>query len=312
MSEQENNDVQQQELDDNLEYDANSSDLNESDDRDSDIDQEDEDDESQKYEKDKDRKESEKQIQQETARILTPPHKQSISSKNSRKSSQNHLNSNSDRLNLKYYKSFQDNDLYPIKASSFFKLESLLFDALGFKNEPPTQDYLKKPQPQQQTSTVDEQDNLIRNDLNDLEKLNQLETGLSSCIFINDMNILNDRLKFNDLSTKYDNYFEKANLKSAKTNTTTKSIVSTVGNVEYKRILMDYEQQREKFINKAKLVTVVLNEPGVRPRKSGKILICKKSLNNFDTILNEISNLFRIDYTSLKRLYDLNGIQVIF
>jgi hypothetical protein len=315
---------QQQDLDDNLEYDANSSDLNEPADQESDMDQEEEEEE-ERNEEDYNQlktdvnnpKESDNESENDNLEgkngNLTPPFKQSISSKNSRKSSQNYLNSNSDTLNLKYYKSFQDDVLYPIQANSFFKLESLLFDALGFKNQPPTQEYLKKTQQQQQqqSTPADEQDYRIRNDLNDLDKLNQLENGLVTCSFINDMNMLNERLKFNDLSSKFGSYFDKINLKSAKTNTTAKSTVSTAGNVEYKRILIDYERQREKFRNKAKLVTVVLNEPNVRPRKSGKILVCKRNLNNFDTILNEISNLFRIDYTSVKRLYDLNGIQVI-
>ena len=143
-------------------------------------------------------------------------------------------------------------------------------------------------------------------------RLNQLNANQLTCAYINDMNVLNETLKLNDLTNLFGGVLENKMTKSAKSNaTSTKSTLGINVNSEYRNMLDEYEKQSEKTKNKAKLVTIVLNESNVRPRRSGKLLISRKQTTNFDSGLNEISNMFKVDYALIKRLFDLNGIQVI-
>jgi hypothetical protein len=67
------------------------------------------------------------------------------------------------------------------------------------------------------------------------------------------------------------------------------------------------KQERNK--NSSKIITIILNQ-SIRPRRIGRLLLNKRNTTNLDAMLSEISNLFKMDYTSIKKLYSLNGKEV--
>ncbi|XP_054460808.1 serine/threonine-protein kinase DCLK2 isoform X2 [Anoplopoma fimbria] len=70
------------------------------------------------------------------------------------------------------------------------------------------------------------------------------------------------------------------------------------------------ELQREtKDFIKPKLVTVIRS--GVKPRKAVRILLNKKTAHSFDQVLTDITDAIKLDSGAVRRLYTLEGKQII-
>ncbi|XP_042341145.1 serine/threonine-protein kinase DCLK2 isoform X2 [Plectropomus leopardus] len=70
------------------------------------------------------------------------------------------------------------------------------------------------------------------------------------------------------------------------------------------------EQQREsKDFIKPKLVTVIRS--GVKPRKAVRILLNKKTAHSFEQVLTDITDAIKLDSGAVRRLYTLEGKQII-
>ncbi|XP_078118926.1 LOW QUALITY PROTEIN: serine/threonine-protein kinase DCLK2 [Sander vitreus] len=75
-------------------------------------------------------------------------------------------------------------------------------------------------------------------------------------------------------------------------------------------ITLKNEVQREsKDFIKPKLVTVIRN--GVKPRKAVRILLNKKTAHSFDQVLTDITDAIKLDSGAVRRLYTLEGKQII-
>ncbi|XP_032395019.1 serine/threonine-protein kinase DCLK2 isoform X3 [Etheostoma spectabile] len=75
-------------------------------------------------------------------------------------------------------------------------------------------------------------------------------------------------------------------------------------------ITLKNELQREsKDFIKPKLVTVIRN--GVKPRKAVRILLNKKTAHSFDQVLTDITDAIKLDSGAVRRLYTLEGKQII-
>ncbi|XP_059408486.1 LOW QUALITY PROTEIN: serine/threonine-protein kinase DCLK2-like [Carassius carassius] len=68
------------------------------------------------------------------------------------------------------------------------------------------------------------------------------------------------------------------------------------------------EQESKDFI-KPKLVTVIRS--GVKPRKAVRILLNKKTVHSFEQVLTDITDAIKLDSGAVKRLYTLEGKQII-
>ncbi|XP_058634211.1 serine/threonine-protein kinase DCLK2 isoform X6 [Onychostoma macrolepis] len=68
------------------------------------------------------------------------------------------------------------------------------------------------------------------------------------------------------------------------------------------------ERESKDFI-KPKLVTVIRS--GVKPRKAVRILLNKKTAHSFDQVLTDITDAIKLDSGAVKRLYTLEGKQII-
>ncbi|XP_046901884.1 serine/threonine-protein kinase DCLK2 isoform X1 [Hypomesus transpacificus] len=74
--------------------------------------------------------------------------------------------------------------------------------------------------------------------------------------------------------------------------------------------LVKSELQREsKDFIKPKLVTVIRS--GVKPRKAVRILLNKKTAHSFEQVLTDITDAIKLDSGAVKRLYTLEGKQII-
>ncbi|KAF3852490.1 hypothetical protein F7725_005845 [Dissostichus mawsoni] len=70
------------------------------------------------------------------------------------------------------------------------------------------------------------------------------------------------------------------------------------------------ELQREsKDFIKPKLVTVIRS--GVKPRKAVRVLLNKKTAHSFDQVLTDITDAIKLDSGAVRRLYTLEGKQII-
>ncbi|XP_048855772.1 serine/threonine-protein kinase DCLK2 isoform X1 [Brienomyrus brachyistius] len=69
------------------------------------------------------------------------------------------------------------------------------------------------------------------------------------------------------------------------------------------------EQRESKDFIKPKLVTVIRG--GVKPRKAVRILLNKKTAHSFEQVLTDITDAIKLDSGAVKRLYTLEGKQVI-
>lgn len=204
----------------------------------------------------------------EKLKTQTEENKKNLKSSNSKYS-------NSDIIieffNIKSIKSNKSNKvMYPISAEKFSQFESMLFDSLGFT----TSSY--KPE--------DEMDKKMPN-LNKIDILNSK--------FIPNMELLSNKLEINS-----------ANHVQIKRNTGRNDIRSPHSDMENASI----EEERAKNIFlKAKLVTIILNEP-IRPRRACRVLLTKRNTNSLDSIIYEIENIFKVD--NIKKIFNLCGLQV--
>lgn len=60
---------------------------------------------------------------------------------------------------------------------------------------------------------------------------------------------------------------------------------------------------------KPKLVTIIRN--GIKPRKAIRILLNKKTAHSFDQVLNDITNAIKLDSGAVRKIFTLNGRQVV-
>ncbi|XP_072899016.1 serine/threonine-protein kinase DCLK2 isoform X6 [Hemitrygon akajei] len=69
------------------------------------------------------------------------------------------------------------------------------------------------------------------------------------------------------------------------------------------------EGKETKDFIRPKLVTVIRS--GVKPRKAVRILLNKKTAHSFDQVLNDITDAIKLDSGAVRRLYTLDGKQII-
>ncbi|XP_078258471.1 serine/threonine-protein kinase DCLK1-like [Rhinoraja longicauda] len=69
------------------------------------------------------------------------------------------------------------------------------------------------------------------------------------------------------------------------------------------------ETKESKDYIRPKLVTIIRS--GVKPRKAVRILLNKKTAHSFDQVLTDITDAIKLDSGAVKRLYTLDGKQVI-
>ncbi|XP_055502570.1 serine/threonine-protein kinase DCLK2 isoform X3 [Leucoraja erinacea] len=69
------------------------------------------------------------------------------------------------------------------------------------------------------------------------------------------------------------------------------------------------EGKDTKDFVRPKLVTVIRS--GVKPRKAVRILLNKKTAHSFDQVLNDITDAIKLDSGAVRRLYTLDGKQII-
>jgi hypothetical protein len=86
------------------------------------------------------------------------------------------------------------------------------------------------------------------------------------------------------------------------------ALIDNINNLKEVAFKQDSSKQ-ERNKNNSKIITIILNQ-SIRPRRIGRLLLNKRNTANLDAMLSEISNLFKMDYTSIKKLYSLNGKEV--
>ncbi|XP_032878800.1 serine/threonine-protein kinase DCLK1 isoform X2 [Amblyraja radiata] len=70
-----------------------------------------------------------------------------------------------------------------------------------------------------------------------------------------------------------------------------------------------FETRESKDYIRPKLVTIIRS--GVKPRKAVRILLNKKTAHSFDQVLTDITDAIKLDSGAVKRLYTLDGKQVM-
>lgn len=70
----------------------------------------------------------------------------------------------------------------------------------------------------------------------------------------------------------------------------------------------ELQRESKEFI-RPKLVTVIRS--GVRPRKAVRILLNKKTAHSFEQVLTDITDAVKLDSGAVRRLYTLEGKQVM-
>jgi len=128
-------------------------------------------------------------------------------------------------------------------------------------------------------------------------KFTQFQADLFDAVGIKDKKeeISNEMYQVKDLSQ-----FLNDNLSSA--------LIENINNLSEVALKQDSNKQ-EGNKNTSKIITIILNQ-SIRPRRIGRLLLNKRNTANLDAMLSEISNLFKMDYTSIKKLYSLNGKEV--
>ena len=168
----------------------------------------------------------------------------------------------------------------PMQADAFLHLERLLFDLVGFKHAPINTASVVNPIPVvAPTSTINNANSATAGVtyeqlLRDLEvkKLNEFLNNEAETVFLSDMYLVNEM---------YD--------------------MSETGVLTKKN-----DSKKE---NNSKLITIVMNH-ALRPRKALRMIIHRKSQINLDSMLNEISVNFKMDYSFVKKLFNLHGKEV--
>ena len=174
---------------------------------------------------------------------------------------------------IKTFKNQKSKNLYPIRTENFIMAEKLLFDLVGF-------------------SAPQFKEDEMANQTVDAKKINSLVNGDCDSMMIGDMNALSGRFEINEYNQlfSYESSLIFNDEKSSKEFSTN-------------------ETNAKSYKKNTKLITIVLNQ-SVRPRKAGRFILNRKSIFHMDSILSEISVLFKMDSTYVKKLFNLNGVQV--
>ncbi len=200
-----------------------------------------------------------------------------------------HLKPNGNQLtNLKGFLSSNQTELYSIQTQVFSQFETLLFDLIGFSSTSAFKPTIPKQEDSNDAVTV-------------LTKLNAINHENSTCL-VSDMNILNESLQTN--------VFRQIKLKASEPKLDKTRALRNLSAKTNEKKHLEIEVHK-KFTNK--LVTVVLNqfnlEAGCK-RRACRLLLTKKNTSSFDAVLNEMSNLFKIETSNIRRIYSLEANQV--
>ena len=210
-----------------------------------------------------------------------PTKKEKLAKKQLKPTSSNQL------TNLKGFLSSNETQLYSIQTQVFSQFETLLFDLIGL---PATSAF--KPSPPKQEES---------NDAVVLAKLNTINHENSTCL-VSDLNILNDSFQTN--------VFRQVKLKASEPKLEKTRAHRNLSAKTNEKKHLEIEVHK-KFKNK--LITVVLNQYNLEvgcKRRACRLLLTKKNTSNFDVVLNEMSNLFKLETSNIRRLYSLEGNQV--
>ena len=107
----------------------------------------------------------------------------------------------------------------------------------------------------------------------DIKKINEFLKNPSDVAFINDMYLLNEVCDINLAESE---------------------------------IINKSDERKDK---QAKLITVILNH-AIRPRKALRMVINRKNQINLDNLMNDLSLNFKMDYSFIKKLFNLGGKEV--
>lgn len=179
---------------------------------------------------------------------------------------------------IKSFLGTNNNLLYAIPTYSFSQFETMLFDLAGFA--PISSFKMENIRPDESEVSI-------------LKKIDELNSFEHSAAIIPDMNVLNENLT--------NNVFRKAKLKVNEPSKATKMKPSLKQSTKS-------DDLKSKQI-KSKLITVILNQPldATSKRKASRILLSKRNTSSMDSVLNEISNLFRVDSSNVRRLFSMDG-----
>ena len=176
-----------------------------------------------------------------------------------------------------------DNLLYTISAHKFSQFEGMLFDLMGL--------------PEHNAFKINDCLKDVKE--SDMKKLEKIENASST--FLADMNVLNDNLETNFLNQYQLKKIDSAIVPKRILKTSNKSAASLIS------------KEDETLVNskhyKTNVLTIIHNS-NARPRKALRIMINKHNGTNLDSILNEICNLFKLEYTNVRRFFSLTGEQV--
>jgi hypothetical protein len=209
-------------------------------------------------------------------------------SKQGKKSKKTAATKNNQNNTLKTFYTPNNKQLYFIQSQAFSQFESKLFDLVGFS----------------QASSF-KLENIKQEEKFVLKKLQEFNSYENSNCVVTDTNVLNENLA--------NNVFRKLQLKAAETQPiklkTSKSSTTTKTVEKFE----EPEINRAKKLN-SKIITIVYNqlssETGGYKRRACRLLLTKRNTFSMDTVLNEMSNLFKIESSSFKRIFSMNGNQV--
>ncbi|RNA27257.1 serine threonine- kinase DCLK2 isoform X3, partial [Brachionus plicatilis] len=204
----------------------------------------------------------------EKNKTQTEDKKRNLKSSNSKYSNSDII---TEFVNIKSIKSNKSNKvMYPISAEKFAQFESMLFDLVGFT----TSSY--KVEDEQATKAP---------------RLDKID--ITNSKFVPNMEVLSHKLEINSANhVQVKKVNARNGLDSANSDTDNASLD---------------EERTQNLYFKAKLVTIMLNEP-LRPRRACRVLLTKRNTNSLDSIINEIENIFKVD--SIKKIFNLSGLMI--
>lgn len=180
----------------------------------------------------------------------------------------------------------EDETFYPMSALKFSQFEGMLFDLLGLPNTAAF-----KPGP------------CLSDKVPDAKKLEQLPEN--SNIFLSDMNIMSNMLQTN--------VFNQNQLKDLKNGQRTpKTLGKTTDRTSPKEDSSNINgetQPNQKCSTKTNVLTVI-HSSKARPRTAHKLLINTKNTESLDMFMNEICQLFKLEYANVRRLFTLSGVEI--
>lgn len=189
---------------------------------------------------------------------------------------------------VSFLRSFKvDNEtFYPMSALKFSQFEGMLFDLLGLPNTAAF-----KPGP------------CLSDKVPDVKKLEQLPEN--SNIFLSDINTISNMIQTN--------VFNQNQLKDLKNGQRTpKNSGKTADRTSPKEDSSNINgkpQTNQKCSIKTNVLTVI-HSSKARPRMAHKLLISKKNTETLDMFMNEICQLFKLEYANVRRLFTLSGVEI--